>query len=414
MNRSETGSSIGNFGCKTQLVSAILVLFLGLIACPAWAIEFEAKGTKATLGGYLKLMANYDIDGTLNNNTNHPTDGDIVNAYDAPIDGTTYDDEEDFSMTARESRVFLKTQTPSEIGQIATHLEGDANGDVGGSGTWSNSRAFRLRHAYGTIGFAKSSLLAGQTWSTFMDFAAAVPVMDFSSDPGVTFVRQPQVRFQYNIDRGHYLAVAAENPDRGLTAKGPVPLFVNAGSATSETMPDFIVKYFWANKWFHLSPKVLVRRFELDGESAMGWAASLTSHVGFGKHKIYAGFLYGDGIGRYAGLGLNAGAGLTADGEIETVKFQSVNTGATISLRDNLAWTIGCGYSENDEDAYEGSDAVLTGSANKEAFSWHTNLKWKITPTLEYAAGFMAMSQELMDGSEGAMMRVQNYLKYTF
>ena len=180
-------------------------------------------------------------------------------------------------------------------------------------------------------------------------------------------------------------------------------------------MPDFILKYFWSNKNLHISPKLLVRSFELDNQNALGWGASLSGHIGFGNgHKIYAGLLYGDGIGRYGGLGINTGAGLTATGQIETVKFKSYNTGVTFAIKDNLAWTLGCGYSENDEDAYTSSEAVLSGNANKEAFSWHTNLKWKITPTVVYAVGFIGMSQELMDGREGDMSRVQSYIKYSF
>lgn len=416
MNYFMTSFSTKCYRLGVYLVGPALVAASCFTANPASAFDFDVQNTKVTLGGYLKLMVNYDFDGTLNNNTNHPTDGDIVNAYDAPLDGTTYADENDFSMTVRESRLFLKTKTDSDIGTISTRFEGDANGDVGGSGTWSNSRSFRLRLAYGTIDFGKSLLLAGQTWTTFMDFAAAVPVMDLSGDPGQPFVRQPMVRYQYNFDKGHYLSIAAENPDRGFVGiPGVKPYFINMNARSSEAMPDIIVKYFWANKNFTISPKALVRRFELDGQSAMGWAASLTSSFKFGKgHKLYAGVTYGDGIGRYAGLGLNAGAGLTAAGEIETIKFASFNTGATFALRDNLHWTVGCGYSENDDDAYTGNNAVLTGNANKNAFSWHTNLIWKITPSVEYAVGFMALSQEVMDGREGDMMRIQNYLKYSF
>lgn len=417
MNRFMTSLSTNCSSWKMPFASSALVLSMCLtVANPASAFDLDVKDTKVTLGGYLKAMINYDINGTLNNNTNHPTDGDIINAYDTPLDGTPYADENDYSMTVRESRLFLKTATESDFGTITTYFEGDANGDVGGSGTWSNSRAFRLRHAYGSVNFGKSTLTAGQTWTTFMDFAAAVPVLDLSGDPGQPFVRQPMVKYQYNFNRGHYLALAAENPDRGFVGI-PVakPYFINMTASSSETMPDVIVKYFWATKNFTISPKVLVRRFELDGQSAMGWAASLTSHVGFGDgHKIYAGVTYGDGVGRYGGLGMNAGAGLTADGDIETIKFASVNAGATFALRNDLAWTVGCGYSENDEDAYSGTNAVLTGNANKNAFSWHTNLIWKITPTVEYAVGLIGMQQEVMDGREGDMMRAQTYLKYSF
>lgn len=128
-------------------------------------------------------------------------------------------------MIARESRIFVKTRTQDDkYGVLDTHVEGDWFGDVGGNDTWSNSRTFRIRQAYGKLTSGKHVFLAGQTWSTFMDFAGGIRSMDFTSDPGDTFVRQPLLRYQYNINRGHYNAVALENPSRGLTAKGPFAL----------------------------------------------------------------------------------------------------------------------------------------------------------------------------------------------
>ncbi len=415
MQRFNTSFSKNCCSLRKYLASPALILLCCLTANPASAFELDVKDTKVTLGGYLKTMINYDIDGTLNNNANHPTDGDIINAYDVPLDGTKYADKDDYSMTARESRAFLRTKTDSDIGTISTRFEADFNGDTGGSGTWSNSRTLRLRLAYGTIDLGKSLILVGQDWSTFMDFAAAVPVMDLSGDPGQPFLRQPMVRYQYNFEPGHYLSIAAENPDSGLKANSNGQLFINNFNTDNNTLPDVIVKYFWANKNFSISPKVLLRKLELDGDSTLGWGASLTSSVSFGDgHKIYLGLTYGDGIGRYAGLGLNAGAGLTDSGDIETVKLASINGGVTFHLRDDLNWTTGCGYSENDDDAYKGNDAVLSGNANKNAFSAHTTLMWDITPSVQYAVGMSWYKQEVMDGRDGEMYRVQNYLKFSF
>jgi len=392
---------------------AAATLFLSCLAAgSADAVEFDVKGTKVTLGGYIKLYAMYDIDGNANDSIPNGL-GDEVNAYGVPLDGTAHADENRFSMTARESRLWLKTETATDYGILSTVLEGDYNSDMDYStDTWSSSRQFRLRHAFGALKFRANSILAGQTWTTFMDFAGAVPVMDLAGDPGQPFVRQPQVRLTHDFSKGHFIALAAENPDRGFTRGGT--LFKNMESDHTETMPDFIVKYFWsAGPNFHLSPKVLIRRFELDDKSATAYALNLTSHIGFGKgHKIYAGLTYGDGIGRYAGLGLNAGAGISDDGDVETIKYASINAGVTIALGPELAWTTGFGYSENDDDAYE--EGVLTGIANKNAFAWHTMLAWQATPAIECALGFTAMEQEVMDGTEGDMMKVQSYVKYTF
>ena len=391
--------------------AAATLLCLGMLSTAALAVEFEVKGTTVDLGGYIKLNGIYDLDGTVNDSIPNGM-GDEVNAYGVALDGTTYADETRFSLTARESRLFIKTKTSTDVGTITTHLEGDYNYDTDYStDTWSNSRQFRLRHAYGAWKSGSNSILVGQTWTTFMDFAAAVPTMDLAGDPGQPFVRQPQIRLTHDFSQGHYISLSAENPDRGFTKGGT--LFQNIEAVHTETMPDFVLKYFWGIENFHLSPKVLVRRFELDGQSTMAWAASLTSHLGFGKgHKIYLGCTYGEGVGRYAALGLNAGAGLSDEGDAEAVGFMSVNTGVTFALLDNVAWTTGCGYSENDEDDYE--NGVLSGSANKNAFAWHTMVAWNVKPSIELALGYTAMQQEVMDGREGDMQKIQSYVKFSF
>lgn len=390
------------------LTVTILSLFFALMACSAMAIQFDVQDTKVTLGGYAKMMLTYDVGGTVT----APYNGDLYSIYGTPIDGSRNAEKDDMRMSARESRLFVKTETENKYGLLETHLEGDFFADIDSDGpTWSNSHGFRIRQAYGKMTMGRHVLLAGQTWSTFMDLAGAVPVMDFSSDPGMTFVRQAQVRYQYNLAKGHYVAVAAENPTYGMAAAGPVVL-VNGGES-EDKMPDLVAKYFYANKSFHVSPKLLVRRFELDGDAAYGYGVSLTSHVNVGKgHKVYLNLLYGDGIGRYAGLGFNAGAGIDSDGNIDTLKFSSINGGVAFALKKNVRWVIGAGYSEQDDDAFE--KGILTASANKEAFSWHSNLYWNITPAIQYAVGVTMGEVETMGGSEGDMTRIQSYLKYTF
>jgi len=417
------------FFLKTRIAIVLLLVALVLAVSPAAAVDLDVKDTKVTVGGYLKLMMIYDTDGYIDSKA-HPFNGDLVGGYDPPLDGTEIAnsdgrmsaEEESFRMTARESRLFVKSKTNVDGGVLNTHFEGDFYGgatDSNASDTWSNSEIFRLRHAYGSLTRDSYVILAGQTWSTFMDLAAGVPDMDLAGDPGFTFVRQPQVRFQYNLRPGHYIAAAIENPNRGLTAAGP-PFFTNAG-ASNDGLPDFILKYFYANKMLTLSPRLIVRQFDLTdtttntSDTAMAWGAALSSSIKAGSAvKFYLTLMYGDGLGRYGGLGNIGGAGLTADNQVETVGFTSVNGGLTVKLSDTVNWTVGAGWAQNDDDAYTGANAVLTGSATETAMGYHTNLKWKITPAFEWAIGAAKYEREVMDGREGDMIRYQSYFKYDF
>jgi hypothetical protein len=205
-----------------------------------------------------------------------------------------------------------------------------------------------------------------------------------------------------------------------LVATGDGPFFIDSGNST-EKLPDFVLKYFYANKHLTICPRILVRQFEFKSNSdpnvedtGFGWGAALSSSVNAGPVKFYATFMYGDGMGRYGGLGNIGGAGLTADGEVGTVGFIGVNGGLTLSLSDTVNWTVGAGWAENDDEAYTGADAVLTGNATKTAIGYHTNVKWAVTPAFEWAVGVGSYEREVMDGREGNMIRTQMYFKYDF
>ncbi|MCL1089058.1 porin [Shewanella profunda] len=396
---------------KTQFTTLALccsATFL-LAATQANAYDFEVNGTKLTVGGYAKLMMTYDHDGTVT----APYNGDLYSVYSTPIDGTSNAESSDLDMTARESRLFLKSSTETEYGTLTSHIEGDFFADIDADGpTWSNSNGFRIRHAYMKLQNGRSSVLAGQTWSNFMDFAGIMPSMDFSSDPGNPFVRQSQVKYQFDIQSGQYVSVSIENPALGMCTAGPAT-YVDCGSSNQDRLPDVVVKYFYGNELITFSPRAVLRRFEIDGQSAFGYGLAANASLKIGdEHKAVLGVMYGDGIGRYAGLGFNSGAGISDTGDIETLKYQSVTGGVIFALRPDLQLTVGAGYSEQDEDGY--ALGVLNPIANKTAFSWHSNVYWDITKDLQYAVGVMAGKVENMVGDEGDMTRFQTYIRYSF
>ena len=85
---------------------------------------------------------------------------------------------------ARETRLFLDIRGPA--GTEARELRMYVEGDFYGSGS-----AFRLRHAYGSDG----GLLAGQTWTNFLDPDNFPNTIDFESPMAFPSFRQAQVRY---------------------------------------------------------------------------------------------------------------------------------------------------------------------------------------------------------------------------
>lgn len=88
----------------------------------------------------------------------------------------------DFRMHARQSRIRFDTRTPTDWGSLRTRIEGDFFGNTGNE-RFSNSSAFRIRHAYGQLG----PVLGGQTWSTFMDQDTFFDTVDFFGPAGQEF-----------------------------------------------------------------------------------------------------------------------------------------------------------------------------------------------------------------------------------
>ncbi|PKH99034.1 hypothetical protein CXF78_15805, partial [Shewanella sp. 11B5] len=88
---------------RKPLVTAVAIAIpLMLSTASVNSAEFDIADTKVTVGGYDKLMVNYDTDGTIT----APFNGDLYSVYTTPIDGSANAEKSDLHMTARESRLF--------------------------------------------------------------------------------------------------------------------------------------------------------------------------------------------------------------------------------------------------------------------------------------------------------------------
>src|ERR1700741_1572171 len=83
---------------------------------------------------------------------------------------------------AGQTRFNVEVTGPTTAGPFKAFVEGDF---------FSDQNAFRLRHAYGTVG----EVLGGQTWTTFMDEDAMPETIDFESPIAFPIVRQAQIRW---------------------------------------------------------------------------------------------------------------------------------------------------------------------------------------------------------------------------
>jgi hypothetical protein len=257
-------------------------------------------GTKTSfqIGGYVQLDSIFDSDRIDNKDafvvSSIPTGGEKTGA------GST-------NFSVRQTRLFLKTQTPTDTwGNLITYVETDFFGTDGTEP--------RLRHAYGQIG-NKHQLLAGQTWSAFQDATVFPATLDLQGPAGMITSRRPQVRYREEFDKRWSGVIAIEDPQADVTT--PAGL----AGVESTPYPDLAANVRWSPDWGHLQLSGVLRYLQFDPdvgsrESEAGYGLNLSGSVKTARidDKHVDSVLFqvagGNGIARYindtSGLGLDA------------------------------------------------------------------------------------------------------------
>jgi hypothetical protein len=296
--------------------------------------SFKVPGTDTSvqIGGYIKFDAIYDLDQDL---------GDSL--FVEGIDTSDSSSKGSFRAHARQSRLVVRSSTPTSFGPATTHLEGDFFGG-GGNEVFSNSRGFRLRHAYGEW----NGLLAGQTWSNFMHFTAYPSTVDFDGPVGVSFIRQAQLRYTLPLGDSA-LSFSAENPE------------ATGFAGSRDTAPDLTARYQWNGEQAGVETAALVRRLKVDdgtvNDSATGYGLMLAGNLKVTPDTtLMAGTIYGDGIGRYlytasgndtgdAGIGE---AFVDANGNLETIEAYGFNVAVAQRWSDKFNSSLSYGQVRGD------------------------------------------------------------------
>ncbi len=213
-------------------------------------------------------------------------------------------------LTARTSRLGLETGTPTKWGVLSAKIEGDFNNEprTGNSAQYgsvanlftqqaTSSYGFRVRQAYGQFG----GLLAGMTWSTFMDVDNYPETVDFNGAIGNTFVRQPQLRYTYGTPYQGNFTVALENSSAYvLDESSGLPV-----ASSLSRMPDLVLRWDKGFEWGSMSVRGVTQELRVDDgagakAATRGWGAGSSALIKtVGDDYLVLAVTYGDGIGRY-------------------------------------------------------------------------------------------------------------------
>jgi hypothetical protein len=354
---------------------------------------FPVPGTSAALriGGFVKMNIVQSFSNLGSQNRF------IVGTI--PTDGITEGDAE-AALTVQQSRLNLELRENTNLGQLRAFVEGDFAGE---------GDTFRLRHAFGQF----RDLMAGKTWSTFMDVYASPEELDFEGINGRINVRQPQIRWFPQIGEDWNLAVALEDPNPDVTG----------GDGVSQ-IPDIVarIRREVLDQW-SVQGSFLVRtlraRWDLDPsnkEDATGWALSVSGRRPFTKwgdrDNLMFQLNYGKGYGRYVN-DLSTVGGQDAvfnddTGDLAALPVLSSYLAFQHWWRDQLRSTFNASFVNIDNKKFQPGDAYdrtvrLSG-----------NIIYSPTPRIDVGGELLWGLRRDKDGSDGDASQFQVSFRYRF
>ena len=246
----------------------------------ASAEKASSEGT-IDLYGFAMLDAGYDF------NTTDPDWYDVVRPTKLPAFEGEFAPNGKVYFSVRQSRFGVKSSTPTRLGDLNTKFEFE----LYGTGVDAGQTTFRLRHAYGELG----PILAGQTWTPFMDTDMFPNELEYWGPNGMPNFRNVQLRWTPVRTNRTELVLALERPgasaDQGVYSgrielKGVVPRF---------NLPDLSWHARINRDWGHVQLAGIFRKigwvdtnndqYNLSG-TAFGWGLNLSSNLKLSKQDV--------------------------------------------------------------------------------------------------------------------------------
>lgn len=359
----------------------------------AWRLP----GTSAALriGGYVKASVVNNFDAL------EIKDRFIVGSI--PVgDDNNADTQAQSSITASQSRLNFDLREPTDVGILRAFIEGDFAAD---------DDTFRLRHAFGQW----DKVLAGKTWSAFVDTAASPEEVDFEGLNGRVNVRQSQIRIIPTLGHQYEFQFSLEDPN---------PQIQNGQGVTK--VPDVVASArFQPHSLVHVKFALLARQirgqrpaaYGSGVEKKSGWGATISGRIATGildpRDSVLFQYNRGSGIGRYindlASVGRFDAIFSTKDGDLELFDVHSGYISAQHwwpieTLRSNFT----LGFVEVDNPNF------VEGDAYKRTLRFSSNLFWSPTPRIDLGAEFLWGNRQNEDGENADASQIQVAARYWF
>ena len=309
-----------------------------------------------------------------------------------PVDGS---EGTNSNVHAKESRLSLDIRGDVEGKPLRMYVETDFYG---------SSAVLRLRHAYGTYG----GLLAGQTWSNFVDEDNMPRTIDFESPTAFASIRQAQVRWTQKYGEALTWSASLEDNKSAISIPTAVP-----GKA-EYPFPDLVGKVRFDMPRGHVSTAGFIgaARFrptegEPDSVTLYGAMASVNFKT-IGRDTAYGVFTVGEGIGRYRG-------GTTAIPD-ETGQLHAIGGVALMGGYEHFwreRWSSNAVYSIADTS----DQPFYTSAINKQLhYSAFNLLYWFLGDRAWTGVEYLYGNREVFGeaGASGSAHRVQYAVRFNF
>ena len=307
-----------------------------------------------------------------------------------PVDGT---EGTNSNVHAKETRLSLDIRGMAQERELRMFIETDFYG---------SSSVLRLRHAYGSWG----GLLAGQTWSTFMDDDNMPRTIDFESPMAFASVRQAQARWTQKLGGMVTWSASVEDNKSAITVPAGIP-----GKA-EYPMPDVVTRFRFDLPRGHVTSSAFIgaARFRPtggDADSVTLWGGMASAKfTTWSRDYAYAIFTTGAGVGRYRG-------GTTAvpddNGRLHAVAGNAYMAGYEHFWTER--WSTNAVYSITDTV----DEPFYTSALNKQLTYGAVNLLYwflgdRAWTGVEYIYGQRKVFGD--DGANGAAHRVQYAVRF--
>ena len=365
------------------------------------SIAIPGSSAAVRIGGFVKVnvVASLDPIGT--------DDRFIAGSIPVPYDGGGSTQSK---INASQSRLNIDLRDTTPQGPFRAFIEGDFDGGDGSDDNGGEN--LRLRHAFGQY----KSLLAGKTWSGFMDSDSIPEDIDFEGINGRILVRQAQLRYFPNIAKEWNLIFTMEdaNPQIGN------------GSGVSK-LPDLVasVRRSFYERW-HLKAAVLFRNLDADcddcvinpdsSDSTRAWAMTVSGKTAIktwdDRDNLIFQLSYGEGYSRYVN-DLSTNNVPDAVFNVDTGKLSNLPVLSgyialqkwwTTSSRSNF----NLGYVDVDNENFQGPDEY------KRTVRTMVNYIWSPTARVDIGGEVLFGKRENVDGRDGRATQIQFALTYRY